>query len=36
MRYLKKLKKTGYPQDKLLLKLTDLIENDIGQINQTK
>ena len=36
MRYLKKLKKTGYSQDKLLLKLTDLIENDIGQINQTK
>ena len=36
MRYLKKLKKTGYSQDKLLLKPTDLIEYDIGQINQTK
>ena len=33
MRYLKKLKKT---QDKLLLKPTDIIEYDIGQINQTK
>ena len=36
MRYLKKLKKTGYSQDKLLLKPTDIIEYDIGQINQTK
>ena len=36
MRYLKKLKKTGYSQNKLLLKPTDIIEYDIGQINQTK
>ena len=32
MRLLKKLKKSDYSKDKLLLKLTNLIENDIRQI----
>ena len=36
MRLLKKLKKSDYSKDKLLLKLINLIENDIGQITQAK
>ena len=36
MRLLKKLKQSAYSKEKLLLKLIDLIENGIGQINQTK
>lgn len=36
MRLLKKLKQSAYSNEKLLLKLIDLIENGIGQINQTK
>ena len=32
MGLLKKLKKSDYSKDKLLLKLTNLIENDIRQI----
>ena len=36
MKLLKKLKKSTYFKDKLLLKLIDLIENCIDQINQTK
>ena len=36
MGVLKKLKKSSYSKDKLLLKLIDLIEKDIGQINQAK
>ena len=35
-RLLKKLKKSSYCEEKLFLKLIDLIENDIDQINQTK
>lgn len=35
-RLLKKLKKSSYSEEKLLLKLINLIENDIDQINQTK
>ena len=33
---LKKLKKSSYSKDKPLLKLINLIENDIDQINKTK
>ena len=36
MRLLKKLKKSSYSKDKLLLKTINLIENDIDQINKTK
>ena len=36
MRLLKKLKKSYYSKDKLLLKLISLIENYIDQINKTK
>ena len=36
MRLKKKLKKSGYSKNKLLLKLLNLIENDIRQINQAK
>ena len=35
-RLLKKLKKSSYSEEKLLLKLINLIENDIDQINQRK
>ena len=35
-RLLKKFKKSSYSKDKLLLKLINLTENDIGQINKTK
>ena len=35
-RLLKKRKKSSYCEEKLFLKLIDLIENDIDQINQTK
>ena len=36
MRLLKKLKQSSYSKDKLLLKLIDSIENNIGKINQVK
>ena len=36
MRLLEKLKKSSYSKDKLFLKLINLIENDINQINKTK
>ena len=34
-RLLKKLKKSSYGKDNLLLKLINLVENDIDQINKT-
>ena len=36
MRLLEKLKKSSYSKDKLFLKVINLIENDINQINKTK
>ena len=36
MRLLEKLKKSSYSKDKLFLKLINLIENDINQINKTR
>ena len=36
MRLLEKLKKSSYSKDKLFLKLINLTENDINQINKTK
>ena len=35
-RLLKEFKKSSYSNDKLLLKLINLIENDIDQINKMK
>ena len=35
-RLFKKIKKSSHSKDKLLLKLINLIENDIDQINKTK
>ena len=35
-RLLKKFKKLSYSKDKLLLKIINLIENDIDQINKTR
>ena len=36
MRLLEKLKKSSYSKGKLFLKLINLIENDINQINKTR